>query len=347
MCVVSVPEIASGTPSTSSAAYGMTSASRIARSATSGSAPIRPATAEAAPSGSGRAPKSSSSTTPRRSTHVGWYAVAHSAAMSPSAPVLSSSASRASSRASASTKRAITVTSAAPCTTVRTTRPRTSTRSGSVAPTYIAGPDQREDGDRHRGQGVTGDVLGGEGGEEVQEPGQDEGEGHPHQGSALAVRGDLDPPPGVDEERAALHQRHQPGHPRVGVDDSHDPAAEDDHQADEVDGVAPAEPRDSWRARPARAPTRRAPPRTSPSRRVPRPAAARQGGRRTRRGRAGWRRRAPGASAAAPRPTRRWTPRRSRWPGRRCPRPSRPGRARGPGSPPRSGRSPRAWRRSW
>ncbi len=53
--------------------------------------------------------------------------------------MLSSGAPRASSRERASTKTDITDTRATPCTTDRTTRPRTSTRSGRVAPTYIAG----------------------------------------------------------------------------------------------------------------------------------------------------------------------------------------------------------------
>ncbi len=44
------------------------------------------------------------------------------------------------SRASTSTKTAITVIRPTTATTARTTRPRTSTRSGRVAPTYIAGP---------------------------------------------------------------------------------------------------------------------------------------------------------------------------------------------------------------
>ena len=65
--------------------------------------------------------------------------VAERAARRACAPTLSSCAPRASNSPSASTKTAITVTSATEWTTVRTTRARTSTSSGRVAPTYMAG----------------------------------------------------------------------------------------------------------------------------------------------------------------------------------------------------------------
>ena len=49
------------------------------------------------------------------------------------------------------------------------------------------GPDQGEHRGRERRHGATGDALGREGGEEVQEPGHGERQGHPDQGPALAV----------------------------------------------------------------------------------------------------------------------------------------------------------------
>ena len=60
--VTTVPEVASWAPPTDKLAYGSTRASRMARNASTASSPIRSATLVAACSGSGRSPKSSSTT---------------------------------------------------------------------------------------------------------------------------------------------------------------------------------------------------------------------------------------------------------------------------------------------
>ena len=209
------------------------------------------------------------------------------------------------------------------------------------------GPDQGEHRDRKRRHGSTGEVLGGEGGEEVQETGHHEGEGHPDEGPALALRGDLDPPPRVDQERAALHQRHQPVHVRAGVRDPDGATAEDDHQADEVDGVSPAEP---WKGGERGRGEHRHRERTRQRAEVVVPRGQQH------RGRDGG---APGEDEEGggdQRPSAQQESHARRGGGHRDDRQgqvegvhdaSRPGRARGPGSPPRSGHPPRAWRRSW
>ena len=134
-------------PSTRRPAYGSTSASRIARSASTGSSPIRPATWPAAPSGSGREPKSSSSTTPRSMTCNGWKVIATSAPTRPSAPGLSGRSPPPPGTRQRDEQGEV------PDHGDRedhrcTTSPRTSTISGSATPTYIAGPPRRTEDER-------------------------------------------------------------------------------------------------------------------------------------------------------------------------------------------------------
>ena len=341
VCVVSVPELASGRAVDQQ--RGVRDDQRLAdrpqRDAPGPRRSGRPP-ADAAPSGSGRSPNSSWSTTPR-STHRRSGGTPSRTAPRPaaSAPVLRSSAPRASSRAEREHEQRHHGDEGG------TVHDRPDHQAADVDEVGQRGADvhRRADQGEHRGRqrrhGVAGDVLGGEGGEEVDEPGQDEGQRHPHQRAPLAVRGDLDPPPRVDQERAALHQPHQPGHPRVGVGDRDDAAADDDDQADEVDGVPPAEPRDRWRARPGRA-------RDTASTAVSVPASSWPEDSSTAAGTAG----APGEHEQGrrderPPPQQQRHARRAG--GHRDDREgqvegvhglSRPGRARGPGSPPRSGR---------
>ena len=99
--VSEVPDSTSTPPSDRSAAYGSTSASRITRSAWAGSSPTCPASRLAASSGSGRRPKSSSSTTPRSITWRGWKPAAASTATTASSPTAGTSPPTISSTAAA------------------------------------------------------------------------------------------------------------------------------------------------------------------------------------------------------------------------------------------------------
>ncbi len=166
------PDDASGTPSTSSAAYGMTSASRIARSATTGSAPMRPATVDAAPSGSGRSPKSSSSTTPREQ-HPGGVVRRRGRGRRGEPARRCSARVRRAARAGRAPARRRTSRSPGPrrARPTRTTRPRTSTRSGSVAPTYIAGATRAKTQVAATGTVLLTTLSAEKAGEEVDEPG--------------------------------------------------------------------------------------------------------------------------------------------------------------------------------
>ena len=154
-----------------------------------------------------------------------------------------SSAPRASSRESSRTKIDITVIRATVVTTAVTTSPRTSTRSGSVAPTYIAGPTRANTAVASAGTVPLAKFSVEKAAKKYRSPVTTRARdihtrARRSRSAETSIRHHV-----WTRSAQPCTSAISPLDVRVGVRHPDGTTADDDHQADEVDGVSPAEPR--------------------------------------------------------------------------------------------------------